>query len=87
MEAKISMKAARVNAGYTQADMAQKLEVTRVTYIKWENGEGKPYGDHLMRLINWLNIESVQHLTKYNYDISYFGCSTLRFKQVANQNK
>ena len=22
-----------------------------------------------MRLINWLNIESVQHLTKYNYDI------------------
>ena len=39
MDAKISMKAARVNAGYTQADMAQKLEVTRVTYIKWENGK------------------------------------------------
>lgn len=39
MDAKITMKAARVNAGYTQEAMAKLLDVTRVTYIKWENGK------------------------------------------------
>lgn len=39
------MKAARVEHGYTQEALAQKLGVTKRTYIAWENGEVeiKPY--------------------------------------------
>lgn len=41
----LSMKAARVEHGYTQEALAQKLGVTKRTYISWENGEVeiKPY--------------------------------------------
>lgn len=64
-----ALKNYRLYREYTQEELAAAVGTTKRTYIKWESGEGKPYGDHLMRLINWLNIESVQHLTKYNYDI------------------
>lgn len=41
----LSIKAARVNNGYTQEALAEKLGVATRTYIKWENGEVelKPY--------------------------------------------
>lgn len=39
---KISLKAARVNAGYTQLDVAQKLKVSNKTVMKWETGEAEP---------------------------------------------
>lgn len=64
-----ALKNYRLYREYTQEELAAAVGTTKRTYIKWESGEGKPYGDHLMRLINWLNIESVQHLTKFNYDI------------------
>lgn len=38
---KITLKAARVNAGMTQADVAKKLEVSRCTVLNWENGKQK----------------------------------------------
>ena len=41
MDAKITMKAARVNAGLTQDEIAKRMEVTRVTYLKWETGKVK----------------------------------------------
>lgn len=37
--AKITMEAARVNAGYTQAELADKMGVSRATVIDWENGK------------------------------------------------
>ncbi len=42
--AKISMEAARVNAGYTQEELAQKMGVSRTTINAWECGriEVKP---------------------------------------------
>ena len=36
--AKISFKAARVTAGYTQEGLAEAMGVTRQTIINWENG-------------------------------------------------
>lgn len=36
---KITMKAARVNAGYTQEAMAEKLGVSRPFYNKMETGD------------------------------------------------
>lgn len=33
---KLSLKAARVNAGFTQNDVAKRLRVTKETIRKWE---------------------------------------------------
>lgn len=38
----ISLAAARVNAGYTQAEAAKRLGVDRLTLVKWENGKVIP---------------------------------------------
>lgn len=35
----ISLEAARVNANLTQAELAEKLEVSRKTVIAWERGK------------------------------------------------
>lgn len=37
--AKITMEAARVNAGLTQAELAEKMGVSRATVIDWESGK------------------------------------------------
>lgn len=34
---KISLKAARVNAGLTQSDVAKKLRKNKQTIVNWEN--------------------------------------------------
>ena len=38
---KISMAAARTNAGLTQKEMADRMGISRETYIKLENGSQK----------------------------------------------
>lgn len=39
---KISLKAARVNKGLTQADVAKKIDVDPSTICKWEAGRSFP---------------------------------------------
>lgn len=39
--AKITLEAARVNAGYTQAELAEKMGVSRATVISWESGKSE----------------------------------------------
>ena len=39
--AKITLEAARVNANLTQAELADKMEVSRQTVIDWESGKRK----------------------------------------------
>lgn len=39
--AKIPMKAARVAAGFTQDELADKMGVSRQTVIDWESGKRK----------------------------------------------
>lgn len=38
----ISLAAARVNAGYTQGDVAKMLHVSNKTINNWENGKVSP---------------------------------------------
>lgn len=38
----ISLAAARVNAGYTQSEVANKMGVTKQTVVNWEKGKNKP---------------------------------------------
>ena len=37
--AKITLEAARVNTGLTQADLAEKMGVSRQTVVDWESGK------------------------------------------------
>lgn len=39
---KITLKAARVNAGYTQKSASQRLGVNRLTLRNWEQGRTEP---------------------------------------------
>lgn len=48
---KVSLKAARVNAGLTQTEAAQSIGVTKLSVLKWENGRSKPRPDHLDSLL------------------------------------
>lgn len=38
-EIKISLAAARVNAGLRQEDVAEKMHVSKVTIVNWEKGK------------------------------------------------
>lgn len=38
----ITMKAARINAGYTQKEAARLLKVSRDTVSNWERGKSYP---------------------------------------------
>lgn len=38
----ISLAAARVNAGLTQGDVAEKMHVSRQTIVNWEKGKVVP---------------------------------------------
>ena len=39
--AKITIEAARVNSGLTQAELAEKMGVSRTTVINWERGKSE----------------------------------------------
>ena len=39
---KITLEAARVNAGFSQKEAAEKLGISNVTLGKWENGTAFP---------------------------------------------
>lgn len=45
--AKITLTAARVNAGYTQEALAEKMGVSRQTIINWESGKSEIKTAHL----------------------------------------
>lgn len=56
--AKMSLKAARVNAGYSQKEAANKLGVSNGTLCNWENGKSFP------------NVEQVDRICKL-YGLTY----------------
>lgn len=49
---KISLKAARVNAGLSQKEVADKLNVSNKTVCSWENGETYPSAEKIDALCN-----------------------------------
>lgn len=48
--AKISLKAARVNAGYSQKEAAILLQISNKTLSNWENGDTFPSAEKIERL-------------------------------------
>lgn len=55
---KLTLKAARVNAGFTQKEAANKLGISNATMCKWEQGLSMP------------NIQQVQQICEL-YGVSY----------------
>ena len=64
----ITLKAARVNAGYTQKEAAIKLGVSNTTLLNWEKGISMPKANH---------IDDICDLYKVPYDMLIFLPSTL----------
>lgn len=50
MDTKITLRAARVNAGKTQKAVADEIGVSNTTIVKWEKGSVIPRADALRRL-------------------------------------
>lgn len=48
---KISLAAARVNAGLTQSDVAKIMEISKQTIVNWEKGKIKPKPAQLKMLL------------------------------------
>ena len=57
----VFVKFYRNEIGLTQQTLADAVGVQLRTYQKWEKGETIPDGYNLIKLMNYLNIESVQH--------------------------
>lgn len=55
-EIKITLAAARVNAGLTQEEAAKKLQITKQTIINWEKGKVVPGIPEIYMLSHLYNI-------------------------------
>lgn len=56
MNLKISLAAARVNANYTQTDVANIMHVSKKTVVDWEKGRTEPKVSQAMELSALYNI-------------------------------
>ena len=54
--AKISLKAARVNAGFSQKEASILLQVSNKTLSSWENGDTFPSAKKIERLCALYNV-------------------------------
>ena len=61
MSVKLTLKAARVNAGLTQKQLASLLGISEVTMIKWEKSNGKDIKlGEFEKLCKILNVDTHQ---------------------------
>lgn len=56
---KITMKAARINAGYTQKEAAKLLKVSKDTVSNWERGKSYP---------DVTNLRDIERVYRVKYD-------------------
>ena len=53
---KISLEAARRNAGLSQKDAAKALKISNTTLGKWERGESFPTADKIPKICELYNV-------------------------------
>ena len=73
----------RNRRGLTQKKVADSVGVNVRTYQKWERGESIPDGYNLIRLMNYLNIDSVQSFVA-NYPFEDDNFKTFRNRKKYN---
>ena len=54
---KLSLKAARVNAGFKQTEIAEKMGISPATLISWEKGKTEPKANQLMRFCELVGMQ------------------------------
>lgn len=52
----VTIKAARINSGMTQTDVAKKMNVTPVTISNWEIGKTIPNANQFIELSKLYNV-------------------------------
>lgn len=73
---KLTLKAARVNAGYTQREAAKELKISTKTLWQWENGLSQPKPE---------KIDPICALYNVKYDMLIF-LSKNNAKSVIGEN-
>lgn len=70
---RITLKAARVNAGYDQKTAAKKLKVSNSTLGKWERGESFPNVDKAQEMctLYGLSYNDILFLSKDSLKANY----------------
>lgn len=60
------LKALRLEAGLTQKEIAQKLNMTQPAYAQWENGKRKPSAKTLEKFASFFDVSTDYLLGKTN---------------------
>ena len=58
----MSIKAARINAGYNQTEAAELLGVSRTTVSNWETGTFRPSKKNLEKMVEVYKLESTRDI-------------------------
>lgn len=53
---KITLEAARVNAGYTQKEAAEQMHISNKTLQNWESGKSYPNADKIAEICSLYDI-------------------------------
>lgn len=54
---KVSLRAARVNRGLTQKELAEKVDVTKKTVCSWESGKTYPKASKIQAICEALGVK------------------------------
>lgn len=60
------LKEERTKRGYTQQEIANILNISRVAYTLYENGKNTPTTDNILRLADLYNVSTDYLLGRYN---------------------
>ncbi len=52
------LRSLRIENGYTQREMAKKLNVVQVSYLRWEQGKTEPNLDNICAICDIFNISA-----------------------------
>ena len=66
------LKNIREEKGYSQAEVAKLLNISRVSYFNWENGKTKPNQKNLNLLSRLLGVEEAYFVSEYDIVDTYF---------------
>lgn len=77
-ELKITLEAARVNAGYNQKTAAKLLHVDPYTLRNWEKGNTSP---------TWKKVEEIEKLYKISKDNIFFNYNYAKNEKERRENE
>lgn len=65
------LKALRQENGYSQADLAKRLQISRASYFNWENGKTKPNQKNLEQLSQIFKVDETHFLSEHDIVNTY----------------